>query len=215
MSDTELRQSVIQACNDMNAHGLNQGTSGNISVRQPGGMLVTPSGVAYDQMQPEDLVFVSDDGEFADDAVPSSEWRFHLAALRARPEAGAVVHNHAMHSAIVAILNQPIPAIHYMIATAGGTDIPVVPYATYGTQELSEYVEAGLKDRKAILLQHHGMITTGTTLAQAMWLAVEVEALAKMFVNLLQVTDTPPVLPDAKIQEVLKKIENYGLREKT
>ena len=209
-----LRESVIQACIDMNAHGLNQGTSGNISVRQDGGMLITPSGVAYDQMSPDELVLVSQDGKYADDAVPSSEWRFHLACYRARPDANAVVHNHAMHCAIVSILNKPIPAIHYMIATAGGTDIPVVEYATYGTQELSDYVEAGLKNRKAILLRHHGMIATGPTLASAMWLAVEVETLAKMYVNLLQITDSPPCLSDGEIRRVLEKIEGYGLREK-
>lgn len=208
-----LREGVVQACIDMNAHGLNQGTSGNISVRQDGGMLISPSGIAYDKMTPEQIVFVSDDGKYADDVVPSSEWRFHLACYRARSDANAVVHNHAMHSAIISILNKPIPAIHYMVATAGGTDIPVVDYATYGTKELSDYVEAGLKNRKAILLRHHGMIATGPTLDSAMWLAVEVETLARMYVNLLQVTDNPPVLSDAKMQEVLAKIGSYGLRE--
>jgi L-fuculose-phosphate aldolase len=215
MSDTiALRQSVIDACIEMNASGLNQGTAGNISIRQKGGMLVTPSGVAYDKMKPEDLVFVGDDGKYAKDAVPSSEWRFHLASYRARPDAGAVVHNHALNCAILSILNKPIPAIHYMVAVAGGTDIPVVEYATYGTQQLSDYVEAGLRNRKAILLRHHGMIATGPTLASAMWLAVEVETLAKMYVNLLQITDRPPVLSDERIQAVLGKIANYGLREK-
>lgn len=209
-----LRESIIQACIDMNAHGLNQGTSGNISVRQDGGMLITPSGVAYDKMTPDQIVFVSHDGKYAENVVPSSEWRFHLACYRARSDANAVVHNHAMHSAIISILNKSIPAIHYMIATAGGTDIPVVDYATYGTEELSGYVEAGLKNRKAILLRHHGMIATGPTLASAMWLAVEVETLAKMYVNLLQVTDTPPCLSDAQMQQVLLKIGSYGLREK-
>ncbi len=216
MSDTtELRQSIINACLEMNATGLNQGTSGNISVRQPGGMLITPSGVAYDKMTPGDLVFVSEDGTYADDAVPSSEWRFHLASYRARPDAGAVVHNHALNCAIVSILNKPIPAIHYMVAVAGGADIPVVEYATYGTEELSNHVEAGLRTRKAILLRHHGLIATGPSLASAMWLAVEVETLAKMYVNLLQITDTPPVLSGEQIDIVLGKIANYGLREKT
>ena len=208
-----LRESVVQAGIDMNAHGLNQGTSGNISVRQDGGMLITPSGVPYDKITPDQLVFVSDDGKYADNVVPSSEWRFHLACYRARSDTNAVVHNHAMYSAIVSIMNKPIPAIHYMVATAGGTDIPVVEYATYGTEELSDYVEAGLKNRKAILLRHHGMIATGPTIASAMWLAVEVETLAKMYVNLLQITDNPTVLSDAKMQEVLDKIGNYGLRE--
>lgn len=213
-ANAALRKSVIRACQEMNAKGLNQGTSGNISVRFGDGMLITPSGIDYDQMQPDELVFVSNDGKYDHDKVPSSEWRFHLASYRARPDANAVVHNHALNSAIISILNKPIPAIHYMIATAGGTDIPVVEYATYGTQELSDYVEAGLKTRKAILLRHHGMIATGASLAKAMWLAVEVETLAKMYLGLLQVTDNPPCLSDKDIQTVLSKIENYGLREK-
>ena len=182
-------------------------------MRQPGGMLISPSGIAYEQMSPDDLVFVSDDGIYDDSAVPSSEWRFHLASYRARPDAEAVVHNHAINATTIAILNKPIPAIHYMVAVAGGHDIPVVDYATYGTRELSDLVEAGLKDRLAILLRHHGMIATGPTLAKAMWLAVEVEALARMYVSLLQITDTPPCLSRAQIDAVLKKIETYGLRE--
>ena len=215
MSDVAaLRQQVVQACIDMNAHDLNQGTSGNVSVRQPGGMLITPSGVPYEQMSPDDLVFVGEDGSYADDAVPSSEWRFHLACYRARSDANAVIHNHPPYGSVLAILNKPIPAIHYMIAVAGGKDIPVIEYATYGTPELADYVEAGLKTRKAILMRHHGMLATGPTMASAMWMAVEVETLARMYVNLLQITDTPPVLSDAQMDEVLSKIGSYGLREK-
>lgn len=209
-----LRKSLVAACREMNANGLNQGTSGNISVRVDGGMLITPSGIAYEQMEPEEIVFVSSDGKYADDQVPSSEWRFHLAALESRPEANAVVHNHALYCTTIAILNKPIPAIHYMIATAGGNDIPCIDYATYGTKELAALVREGLKARKAILMRHHGMIATGSSLAQAMWLAVEVETLAKWYVNLLQITDNPPCLSDEDIAVVLKKIENYGLREK-
>ena len=212
--DLAQRKAIIEACLEMNANGLNQGTSGNISLRQPGGMLISPSGIAYDQLSPEDIVFVSDQGDYAADQIPSSEWRFHLASLRARPDANAVVHNHALFATTIAILNKPIPAIHYMVAAGGGNDIPVVDYATYGTPELSDLVEAGLQARKAILLRHHGMITTGPTLASAMWLAVEVETLAKWYTKLLQITDTPPCLPDSEIETVLKKFENYGLREK-
>ncbi|WP_316860348.1 L-fuculose-phosphate aldolase [uncultured Cohaesibacter sp.] len=216
MRDTlEIRQSIIDACIEMNASGLNQGTSGNISVRCENGMLITPSGVAYDQMKPEDIVFVSNDGEYGQDQVPSSEWRFHLVSYKVRPDANAVVHNHAINAATVAILNRPIPAIHYMVAVAGGHDIPCVDYATYGTQALSDLVAGGLKDRAAILLRHHGMIATGDSLAKAMWLAIEVEALAKMYLNLLQITDQPPCLPDKEIDIVLGKIQNYGLREKS
>lgn len=215
MSDTtEIRQSIIDACLEMNASGLNQGTAGNISIRVEDGMLITPSGIAYNQMSPDDIVHVRADGSYGNDQVPSSEWRFHLACLEARSDANAVVHNHAHHATCVGILNRPIPAIHYMVAAGGGHDIPVIDYATYGTPELAALVRAGIAQRKAILMRHHGMIATGATLAQAMWLAVEVETLARMYLEVLQITDTPPCLPDAEIDVVLKKFESYGLREK-
>nr|WP_321456451.1 L-fuculose-phosphate aldolase [uncultured Cohaesibacter sp.] len=214
MSKNDLCEKIISSCRNMNASGLNQGTSGNISVRLDDGMLITPSGIAYDQMEAEDLVFVNGNGEYDAGKVPSSEWRFHLACYHAREDAKAVVHNHAMYSTIVSILNKPIPAIHYMIAAAGGNEIPIVDYATYGTQKLSELVIAGIKNSKAILLRHHGMIATGESLDKAMWLAVEVEALAQMYVNLLQITGSPECLPDEEIKVVLGKFVNYGLREK-
>lgn len=215
MTDTlEIRQSIIDACLEMNASGLNQGTSGNISVRVDDGMLITPSGIAYNQLTPDDIVHVKADGSYGDNQVPSSEWRFHLACLEARSDANAVVHNHAHNATTVAILNRPIPAIHYMIAAGGGNDIPVVDYATYGTPELANIVREGIAKRKAILLRHHGMIATGATLAQAMWLAVEVETISRMFLEVLQITDNPPILSDEEIERVLVKFGSYGLREK-
>nr|WP_319514402.1 L-fuculose-phosphate aldolase [uncultured Cohaesibacter sp.] len=213
-SNSALREQIVNSCKNMNASGLNQGTAGNISIRQGNGMLITPSGIAYDQMETDDLVFVDDNGNYDESKIPSSEWRFHLACYHTRDDVNAVVHNHAMYSTIVSILNKPIPAIHYMIGAAGGSSIPVVDYATYGTPELSELVAKGVKDSKAILLRHHGMIATGESLDKAMWLAIEVEALAQMYVNLLQITATPDCLPDEEIAVVLKKFVNYGLREK-
>lgn len=212
---SELCRDIIKACQDMNRLRLNQGTAGNISVRVDGGMLVTPSGIDYDALAEDDIVFVTDHGTYEEGKVPSSEWRFHLAAYQTRSDAHAVVHNHAINSATLSILNKSIPAIHYMIAAGGGNDIPVVPYATYGTEELSQHVAEGLKDRSAILLQHHGMIATGASLAKAMWLAVEVETLAEMYLKVLQTGFEVPVLPDEEIAVVLEKFKTYGLREKT
>ncbi|WP_319532596.1 L-fuculose-phosphate aldolase [uncultured Cohaesibacter sp.] len=214
MDTRQNRQSIIDAGLEMNATGLNQGTSGNISLRCETGILITPSGIAYDKLVPEDIVLVREDGSCPDEQVPSSEWKFHFAAYRAQKTANAVVHNHALNATTLAILNRPIPAIHYMVAVGGGNDIPVIDYATYGTGALSDLVHEGLIERKAILMRHHGMIATGPTLAKAMWLAGEVEALATLYVNLLQITDTPPCLPDDEIDRVLKKFESYGLREK-
>ncbi len=217
VSETDLqhRRDIVAACRQMTALGINQGTSGNISVRVEGGLLVTPSGRAYDEMEPEDIVFMRWDGSW--DAtpgnVPSSEWRFHLDILRAKPEVNAVVHAHPTYCTILAILNRPIPAIHYMIAVGGGNDIPCAPYAQYGTSELSDAAVAALTERRACLLAHHGLIATGPHLRKALWLAVEVETLARQYHGCLQIGE-PPLLPDAEIDSILERWGQYGLRDR-
>jgi L-fuculose-phosphate aldolase len=196
----------------MNSSGLNQGTSGNISVRYDGGMLITPSGIPYEKLSEEQIVFVDQNGTSEAGKVPSSEWRFHLGALQARPEMHAVVHTHALHATAVSILNREIPAIHYTIAFAQAHSIPCVPYATYGTETLTQYVIAGIQKSKAILLQHHGMIAVGANLDKALHLAHEVEVLAKMYLTLLPLGKVP-TLSRQEIDLVIKKFENYGLRK--
>ena len=131
--DREKRQSIIDACRSMNALGINQGTSGNISLRHGEGLLITPTSTPYEAMAPEQIVFMDLDGSHDAAQRPSSEWRFHLDILRARPEINAVVHAHPPYSTILAIMGLEIPPIHYMIACAGGDTIRVAPYATFGT----------------------------------------------------------------------------------
>ncbi|MBR1190470.1 class II aldolase/adducin family protein [Bradyrhizobium sp. AUGA SZCCT0160] len=208
-SERKKRQSIIDACRSMNALGINQGTSGNISLRHDTGMLITPTSVPYETMQPEQIVFMDLDGSFDAAQRPSSEWRFHLDILRARPEVNAVVHAHPPFSTILAIMGLEIPPIHYMIAVAGGDTIRCAPYATFGTQELSEHAVWALENRLACLLEHHGMIAVGPSLSKAMWLAVEVEALARQYHGCLQI-GTPRLLPKAEIKNVLGRIAGYG-----
>lgn len=209
----EERRAMIAACRDMNRLGINQGTSGNISVRVDGGFLVTPTGVPYDKLAPELMVLMTADGRFKGDVLPSSEWRFHRDILARRPDANAVVHCHAMFSTTLAILHKEIPPIHYMIAAAGGPSIRCAPYATYGTQELSDHALAALEDRKACLLANHGMIALGPTLARAMWLAVEVETLAAQYWRALQ-AGKPKLLSAAEIATVMGKFGSYGQQPK-
>lgn len=210
--DLKTRQSIIDACRRMNALGINQGTSGNICVRHEDGMLITPTSLPYDAMQPDDIVFLSMDGEPRGKRQPSSEWRFHLDILRARPDANAVVHAHPVFCTSLSILERPIPPIHYMVAVAGGSDIRCAPYATFGTEELSANALAALEGRKACLLAHHGMIATGSSLDKAMWLAVEVETLAHQYLTCLQVED-PPLLSHEEIDNVIARMGNYGHRD--
>lgn len=207
--DTPIRQEIIDTCRAMNATGLNQGTSGNISVRAGEGLLITPSALPYDRMEPADIVRMDFDGRAEGHRAPSSEWRFHLDILRARPEVGAVVHAHPTACTTLAIMGRPIPAIHYMIAAAGGPDIRCAPYATFGTEALSHYALAALEGRSACLLAHHGMIATGATLARAFWLATEVEVLARQYLGCLPFGD-PPLLPQEEIERVLARMAGYG-----
>ena len=212
MERTRLSREIIETCLEMTRLGLNQGTAGNVSARYQDGMLITPSGIPYERMAEQMIVYVDNDGKYEEGKLPSSEWRFHLAAYQTRPEANAVVHNHAIHCTAVSILNRPIPAIHYMIAAAGGNSIPCAPYATFGTRELSEHVVVALKNRKATLLQHHGLIACEENLQKALWLAHEVEVLAQLYMKTLAVMDPVPVLSDEEIAVVLEKFKTYGLR---
>ena len=206
------RQSIIDACLRMNALGINQGTSGNISLRHDAGMLVTPTSVPYEAMQPEQIVFMGFDGSFDSSQRPSSEWRFHLDILRARPDVNAVVHAHPPYATTLAIMGREIPPVHYMVAVAGGDSIRCAPYATFGTEELSRHAVSALEDRLACLLAHHGMIAIGPSLPKAMWLAVEVETLARQYHGCLQI-GTPPLLSKAEIQNVLSRMAGYGSSE--
>ena len=260
-----LREEIIATALRMNALGINQGKSGNVSARafrtvpagrdsgdekRPAGVaippspagrgaggegrsaasnaeaipepeteaategfLITPTGLPYDQTLPADLAFMplnaTDESDFAGPRLPSSEWRFHRDIYAARPDAGAIVHTHSIHATTLACLERPIPAFHYMVAVAGGIDIRCAPYATFGTQALSDHALAALQDRKACLLGHHGVIALGPTLERALALAVEVEALARMYWQALQIGE-PATLPEAEMRRVLEKFRTYG-----
>lgn len=212
-NDREKRQSIIDACLRMNALGINQGTSGNISLRHDAGLLITPTSVPYEAMQPEQIVYMGLDGSFDPAQRPSSEWRFHLDILKARPDVNAVVHTHPPYSTMLAIMGLEIPPVHYMIACAGGDTIRCAPYATFGTQELSNHAVAALEGRLACLLEHHGMIAVGPSLSKAMWLAVEVETLARQYHGCLQI-GTPRLLSKEEMKNVLGRIAGYGPAEK-
>ena len=209
MKDRDKRQSIIDACLRMNALGINQGTSGNISLRHGDGLLITPTSTPYEAMTPEQIVYMHLDGNHDPAQRPSSEWRFHRDILRARPEVQAIVHAHPPYSTMLAIMGMEIPPVHYMVAVAGGDTIRCAPYATFGTQELSEHAVRALEGRMACLLAHHGMIAVGPSLSKAMWLAVEVETLARQYHGCLQI-GTPPLLPKEEIEKVRVRMAGYG-----
>jgi L-fuculose-phosphate aldolase len=211
MLNEALRQRLIDTAVAMNRSGINQGVSGNLSARCEDGMLITPSGMDYAGLVPGDVVFVDQDGEPRGHRLPSSEWRIHQDIYAARPDAGAILHAHPTACAALACLHKPIPAFHYMVAVAGGRDIPCAPYATFGSQELSGRVVEALDGRKACLMANHGLVCLAGNLDRALSLAVEVETLARTYLLCLSVGE-PAILDDAEMDRVLLKFRTYGLQ---
>jgi L-fuculose-phosphate aldolase len=208
-ADSALRRAVIAASLEMQDLGLNRGSSGNVSVRGGDGFLITPSGMPPRTIEPEDIVAMDLAGSSSGCRLPSSEWRFHRDIYAARSEVGAVVHAHPSFSVALAVHGRGIPAFHYMVAMAGGTDIRCAPYATFGTQQLSDHALTALQGRLACLLANHGMIALGRDLDRALALAVEVEGLAEAYWRALQL-GTPILLDDAEMAVVLEKFAGYG-----
>ena len=209
MTEIALRREIIATARKMNAFGINRGKSGNVSARVTGGLLITPTGLEYDSTRPVDIVAMTLAGKVRGARLPSSEWRFHRDIYASRRDAGAIVHAHAAFATTLACLGRGIPAFHYMIAIAGGSDIRCAPYATFGTQELSDHALAALDGRRACLLANHGMIAVGDSPKAALALAVEVEALAEQYWRALQIGE-PNLLSEAEMARVLQKFKTYG-----
>jgi len=208
MSGKSVREQVLAAAQSMNSLGLNQGTAGNVSARDGRGFWITPTALPYDRCTPEDLVWLDWSGQGRGRRKPSTEWRMHADIYRTYPEAGAILHAHSLYCTTLACLERPITAFHYMVAMAGGDSIRCAPYAAFGSQALSDAAVAALRDRSAALLAHHGMICHAADLDRALALAVEVETLARMYLQALAVTE-PPVLSAAAMAEVLSRFSDY------
>jgi len=220
-AEKSLREALVDKCRWMNSIGLNQGTSGNISARYGDQMLITPSAIPYDIMTGSMIAAMPIEAEYGaweGEHRPSTEWRFHLDIMKERPDVGAIVHTHSAYATILAIARKSIPSCHYMVAVFGGTDIRCAEYATYGTKALAENAVKALKDRNGCLLANHGMITAGENLEKAMWLAVELETIAKQYYHTLLIGG-PVILPPSAIEEtrvsMKEQKEGYGLKDLT
>ncbi|MFE9437451.1 class II aldolase/adducin family protein [Streptomyces sp. NPDC006602] len=192
--------------------GLVVGTSGNVSVRVEDTVLVTPSGVPYDRLAPDDVTGVDLDGrQVLGTLVPTSELPMHLAVYRTT-DARAVVHTHAVHATAVSTLVPELPAIHYMTGALGGP-VRVAPYATYGTDELAENVLHALEDRSACLLQNHGTLTYGTTLDQAYNRTAQLEWMCRLWLTASSVPGlSPTLLSEAQLAAAAERLQGYGQR---
>ena len=195
----------------MNALGINRGSSGNVSARWTNGFLVTPTGLPYEETKPADIVFIDAQARATGKRAPSSEWRFHFDIYNGKRETHAVVHSHSSFATTLACLGMDVPAFHYMVAVAGGNSIRCAPYATFGTQALSDQALQALDSRAACLLANHGMIATGASVGGALALAIEVEALCEQYWRALQI-GKPNLLADDEMDVVLEKFKIYNTR---
>jgi L-fuculose-phosphate aldolase len=208
------RRELLEAAKRMYAEGLTPGTSGNASLRVEDGLLITPTGVPYPELSPEDLVEVRWTGEVPNaQRLPSSEWRMHRDLYQSREDARAIFHLHSMFCTTLSCLRKPIPAVHYMIAVTGASVVRCSRYETYGTAELSAAAGEALQGSKACLLANHGMVALGTNLKDAYKVASEVEVLAAMYWRALQ-AGTPVILDDAEMARVIEKFRTYGQQKK-
>ena len=207
------RENLLKIAQKLIETGLNKGTAGNASVRlkENGieGFLVTPSGMAVEDMSAVSMVQMAFDGSYEADKIPSSEWRFHRDILASRTDVNAIVHTHSMFATTLACLHKDIPPFHYMIAVVGGDTIRCAPYALFGSQALSDNALAALTDRKACLLANHGMIALGRDLDDALAVTVEVENLCEQYWRALQIGE-PHILSEAEMRGVFQQFKGYG-----
>jgi L-fuculose-phosphate aldolase len=209
MSERNLRNAVAAASRSTVVERLNRGSSGNVSARLGEGFLITPSGWPSAEIEADQVVAMSLEGVAESALPPSSEWRIHRDIYRARPDVGAVVHVHSPFAVSLACLRRDIPAFHYMVAVAGGSDIRCAGYATFGTQALSDEVLVALAGRQACLMANHGLVTVADNLTKAVALAVEVESLCEQFWR-ASLMGEPVLLSEAEMSEALTAFKGYG-----
>jgi L-fuculose-phosphate aldolase len=216
MKNLDYIKKIIEFSLKLNTTNLSPLRSGNISIRinedDEDGYLITPSGNKYENLKPEDIVFMpfNKKSESLDEKVknPSSEWRFHHDIYKNKKEAKAIVHAHSPNATAVSSHGKPVPPFHYMVALAGGEDIKCANYATFGTKELSNNVIKALENRKACLMSNHGQVAFGNNLEEAFELALEIENICHQYIIALKIGD-PKILSFEEMKKVLEKAKNY------
>ena len=199
-TEQELREELVSAYRELAEKGLMDLSTGNISCRVDGGMLISCSGASAENLTAERVVKVLDDTSYEGDIKPSSEWRMHLGIYQHNEKANAVVHTHSDHCVAMACNNLPLPGFHYMVGILGGSDIPCVPYATFGTDDLANNAGRALNDRVATLLGNHGMICRGSNFKGAIFHAELLEILCKHYILARQLGE-PDLLTEEQWDE--------------
>ena len=206
-----MRDDVVWLYKAAAAAGLIVGSSGNVSARASGGMVITPSGGDPETVTAVDLAGVGLDGVRLDGGTPSSEWAMHAAVYRECPEAGFVVHTHADACTALACLGSGLPAFHYMVVQFGGVDVRCAPYVTFGTPALAEHAAVAIRGRSACLLGNHGMIVCAATARKALSQAVLLETLCRQYLLALS-AGTPRLLTEQEMADARERFRTYGPR---
>jgi L-fuculose-phosphate aldolase len=205
-----LREELVATARRMSDLGLTPGMSGNVSVRTSRGLLVTPSGMPYGELVPDDAVEIASDGTIrSGQRAPTTEWQLHRDILGSRSDVQAIVHTHSLFCTTISTLRRPIPALHYTIVVAGGDEVPCADYATFGSAELASNAIVALGGGLACLLANHGMVALGASLPHALRLAAEVETLASQYWHASQI-GTPHILDRGELDKVRAKFAVYG-----
>ncbi len=206
------RQEIVDYGKKMSSSGLTNGTSGNISAydAELGYMAISPSGIGYFDTTVEDIVIMDLEGNIIEgNRKPSSEHELHANIYKKHPDMRGVVHTHSMYCTTFACMNEPIRAVHYLIAGAEESVVPVVPYATYGSGDLAKNVMETKADGLAMLLANHGMVAYGPSLAKAFNVAENIEWMAELQYRTMCV-GKPNILPDEEIKRVIGEFKTYG-----
>jgi len=214
----EKKKEVIEYAKKLNTENLSPLRSGNISIRGNNdgidGFFITPSGIRYDDLTTESIVFLEFNEnnnlkKISDKTInPSSEWRFHQDIYIEKKDAQAIVHAHSANAAAVSAHGKNIPAFHYMVALAGGNNIKCAEYATFGTKELSHNIIKALEERKACLMSNHGQVAFGKSLSEAFELAEEIENICHQYINTIKL-GKPKIISDEEMKKILYKTKNY------
>jgi L-fuculose-phosphate aldolase len=212
MNEQQLRAALLHTSRRMVELGLNRGSSGNASVRCGSNVLITPSALRVEEMSEHNMVLLDRQGKVLQGGKPSSEWRFHCDILNARSEIGAVLHAHSTFATTIACLRRDVPAVHYMVAMAGGDSIRCTPYSLFGEQALSDHALEALQGRKACLLGNHGMIALGNDMEEALAVAIEVEFSCEIYWRALQ-AGAPYILTSQQMHDVKQKFVEYKKRD--
>ena len=208
-SEMHLREELVAQYKRVEALGLNEMSSGNLSVRFGDRMLISPNGATAESIAVDSVVETSFDGNYQGERLPSSEWRMHAAIYEKYADAQAVVHTHSDYCVAVASHVTRLPGFHYLVGVFGGDDVPCVPYSTFGRQKLADDASEALADRTACLLGNHGMIARAPNLKRAVNQAQRLEIMCRQYVLARQLGE-PKRLTDADWEDFSKKAEEMA-----